>query len=173
MQSSIAYMAREKATITVDRAKVQVVQSLTGAKSTSQAIDFGRHRLELPAPSCCRFVDEIDRLVGKEPVADVTRAERHRCDDGCVALAVAKRRWRGNAQPRAALPDAAQVVLERLGREPLRESGGTSAASALCVCPMLCRSNGPFTLDIPGTAYGRAEQPGSVTKLPFGGKIRK
>ena len=45
MPGSIGGMAREKATITVDRAKVQVVQSLTGAKSTSQAIDLALSEL--------------------------------------------------------------------------------------------------------------------------------
>jgi len=38
-------MAKEKATITVDRAKVQTARELTGARSTSQAIDIALDEL--------------------------------------------------------------------------------------------------------------------------------
>lgn len=40
MTGSIHGMAKEKATITVDRAKVEQVRSLTGAASVSEAIDL-------------------------------------------------------------------------------------------------------------------------------------
>jgi hypothetical protein len=38
-------MAREKATITVDRTKVETVRAFTGARSTSQAIDLALSEL--------------------------------------------------------------------------------------------------------------------------------
>ena len=57
---SIGYMAREKATITVDRVKLQHARELTGAASASQAIDIaldGLIRLERVRRDVAAYVE--------------------------------------------------------------------------------------------------------------------
>ena len=49
-----------------------------------QLVELGRHRVDLGAQHRAGLVDEVDRLVGQEPVGDVAVAERHRGDQRAV-----------------------------------------------------------------------------------------
>jgi hypothetical protein len=56
--------------------------------------------------------------------------ERHSCCDGIVELAVAKLLRRVKAKPRESLPEAKQVVIKRMGLEPIIEAGVASTCLA-------------------------------------------
>jgi hypothetical protein len=59
-------MAREKATITVDRSKLQLVRTLTGASSASQAIDIALGELI----RLDRLRQDIAAYTAQPPVGD-------------------------------------------------------------------------------------------------------
>lgn len=70
-------MAREKATITVDRAKLERVRALTGASSASQAIDLALAE-----------VIRLDRLR-----TDIAAYRKQPSSDDEIGLAQQRRGW--------------------------------------------------------------------------------
>ena len=44
-------------------------------------VDLGRHRIELDLQTRRRFIDEIDRFIGKEAFADVAMGKHRGRDD--------------------------------------------------------------------------------------------
>ena len=70
-------MAREKATITVDRAKLEQVRALTGAASASQAIDIALGQ-----------VIRLDRIRN-----DIAAYQKHPSSDEEIGLALLRPDW--------------------------------------------------------------------------------
>ena len=52
--------------------------------TTTHLVELRRHRVDLCANHGTRFVDEVDRLVGQETIADVAIREGRRGDQGVV-----------------------------------------------------------------------------------------